>query len=420
MNSKTRPQPTTRPTTSLSRRDFQRLVGAFGLAATASALAELSGKDFGVINVAKAADLASQTEAKKSKYAKFRIRMGISGHTPTTNRFMPGGPFDFKRDIEERTDGAVTVELHGGNSVCTELDCIQKMLSGTINAGYSATQNAAQTIPFLNVLDFPYLWPSMASQYQFLYSKKGNELFRDIMRKKYFTETLFSLNELRSLFLGRKWSTVERISNPKQVAGAKVRVTGSALGTIALREMGLAPIPLNWSETLEGLKSGVVDGMETSSMPAAAFGMTNVVAHDVRLDFFPIFEMAYIDSRVFERLPSSTQEAILESAFYVQSQIQLKGLAALSTLIGALTEASPQDSLYAKDRVRVTVLSPAEKAHWVKLASPKSNPKPYEEWRKKLDGLAGRSGTFEAMHEAAREIPESIGLYDVEPRRWWL
>lgn len=404
---------------SLTRRDFQKLVSTFGLTATAGAIAGVSGAPVSLIGVARAAEQISQVEAKKARYAKFKIRMGISGHTPTTNRLMPGGPFDFKRDLEERTDGAITVELHGGNAVCTELDCIQKMLSGTINAGYSATQNAAQTIPFMNVLDFPYLWPSAGSLYHFLYSKKGNELFRNVLRKKYFTETLFSLNELRSLFLGRKWGNLQRISDPKQVAGAKIRVTGSALGTIALKEMGLAPIPLNWSETLEGLKSGVVDGMEASSMSASAFGMTKFVAHDVQLGFFPICEMAFMDSRVLDRLPSATQEAILESSYYTQSQIQLKGLASLTSLIGAMSEASPSDTVYGRDKVHATLLSEAEKEVWSKLASPKANPKPYDEWRSKVDGLAGRSGMYEAIYEAAREAPTAATLLDVEPRRWW-
>jgi TRAP-type C4-dicarboxylate transport system substrate-binding protein len=404
---------------SLSRRDFHKLVGTFGLTATMSALSG-SAAAGGVIGVAKAAEKAGAAEARKARYAKLKIRMGISGHTPQTNRLMPGGPFDFKKDIEERTDGAVTVELLGGNSVCTELSCAQKMLTGTINAAYASTENSAQTIPFLNALDFPYLWPSMAAQYHFLYSKKGNELFRNIMREKFQIEPLFSLNELRSVFLGRKWADKPSVKSPQQVKGAKIRVTGSALGTIGLKEMGFAPIPLDWAETLDGLKSGVVDGMETSAMPAAAFGMTKVVSHDVRLEFFPIFEMAFIDRRVLDGVPAATQEAIMESAFYTQALIQMKGLASLSALVGALSSQPPEGSVYARDNVRVDVLSPAEKEPWIKMASPKANPKPYDTWRKDADRLAGRTGMYEALYEAAREIPETTTLFEVEPRRWWL
>lgn len=402
----------------LSRRDFHKLVGAFGLTATASALAAYSGGD--VIGVAKAAESAAAEESRKARYAKVRIRMGISGHTDRTDRLMPGGPFDFKRDLEERTDGAVTVDLHGGNSVCTELTCIQKMLSGTVEAGYSSTQNAAQTVPFMNILDFPYLWPNMASQYHFLYSRKGNELFRDVMREKFGIETLFSLNELRSVFLGNKWSDTPEIRTPDQVKGAKIRVTGSALGTLGLKQMGFAPIPLDWSETLEGLKSGVVDGMETSTMAAAAFGMTKFVSHDVRLEFFPIFEMAYIGRDTLGRMPSAVQEAVFEAAYYAQSQIQLRGIYSLSNQIGALAQKPAAGTVYANDNVRVDSFTPEEKKLWVEMASPKSNPKPYDEWRRKIDKLGGRSNMYDAVYEAARELPEDAGVYDVKPRRWWL
>jgi TRAP-type C4-dicarboxylate transport system substrate-binding protein len=409
----------TRPGSSISRRDFGRLVGAFGLSATAAAMATYGGSG-GIVGLAKAAEAKAEVEARKKKYADMTIRMGISGHTGETDRLMPGGPFDFKRDLEDRTGGAITVELHGGNSVCTELTCIQKVMSGTIPAGYSSTQNAAQTIPFLNLLDFPYLWPSMASQYHFLYSRKGNELFRDIMREKFNVETIFSLNELRSVFLSNKWGDAGRVASPDQVDGAKIRVTGSALGTLGLKLMGMAPIPLGWSETLEGLKSGVVDGMETSAMAAAAFGMTKFVSHDLRLEFFPIFEMAFIDRRVMDRLSSEVQEAILESAYHTQAQIQFRGAYALENLVGALSSPPPKSSRYADDNVQVDSLTDEEKQVWIDMASPKANPKPYDKWMSKVDDLAGRSGMYDAIHEAAREVPEGASVYDIKPRRWWL
>jgi hypothetical protein len=68
----------------------------------------------------------------------------------------------------------------------------------------------------------------------------------------------------------------------------------------------------------------------------------------------------------------------------------------------------------------VDVLSPSEKEPWIKMASPKANPKPYDTWRKDADRLAGRTGMYEALYEAAREIPETTTLFEVEPRRWWL
>ena len=40
----------------------------------------------------------------------------------------------------------------------------------------------------------------------------------------------------------------------------------------------MSPVPLAWTETLEGMKSGVVDGMETWGGAAAGFRMTKVTA----------------------------------------------------------------------------------------------------------------------------------------------
>src|SRR3546814_10746300 len=80
------------------------------------------------------------------------------------------GVWEFARDLEARTDGAVRVEMLHGNSVCAEQVCIQKSLQGVLDMGAASTQNASGIVPWLNAIDFPYMFQSNGQLYNFFFN----------------------------------------------------------------------------------------------------------------------------------------------------------------------------------------------------------------------------------------------------------
>jgi TRAP-type C4-dicarboxylate transport system substrate-binding protein len=389
-----------------SRREFGRLATVFGASAAIGAFTGCSSDSGGLRGK------TGQNGAKQT------LRFGIAGHTPAVNKVLPTGMWFFKEDLAERTDGAIEVELFGGNSVCTELDCAQKVLTGSLDGGNSSTENAAQTIPFLNALDFPYMWPSAASQYHFLYSSDGDRIVREPLREKYGLELLFSMAELRSIYLGRKWKDVDSVTKPEQVRGAKLRVTGSVMGIKALEQFGAAPVSLDWAGTLQALRSGEVDGMETSALPAAGYGMTEEMSHDVRIEFFPIFETGFISTEIMEGFSDDLRTAVLESAYETQRRIQ-KLVPERWENVAGVAEPPPPGTIYAESGLQVDVLDQEQLAPWRELASPESNPGPYEEWRKRLAKMGDGEDYFTRLSSLARELPTDTKVADVPSRRWW-
>jgi TRAP-type C4-dicarboxylate transport system substrate-binding protein len=405
----------------VSRRDFNKLVGIFGATTMVGVLAKAAraGEPTRYIHLAQRAEEEKKAEAARAAKAKVNLRFGVSGHSPATSEVLRIGIYEFKDDVAKRTNGEVNIELFGGNSLCTELTCIQKCLTGTMHGFNSSTQNAAHTVPFFNALDFPFMFPDRASMYHFFYHPRSEAIFRKPLREKFNVEFLWTTAELRNIFMGQKWRDRPPVRRPDDIKGAKIRVTGSDLGRIAVGLFGANPVPLDWAETLEGLKSGVVDGQETFSTAAGGFNMGGVTGQEVVVGYFPGTEMTAMDSRVFGKLDSKVQNAIRDSAFMMQEWSQKENEKSLREKVGVEDPPKP-GTLWAKHGVKVNVLTRQEREEWIRRASPQHNPKPYEVWRERITKLSGGTDMYAEITKIINELPAGTAVEAVKPRKWWI
>ena len=79
--------------------------------------------------------------------------------------------------------------------------------------------------------------------------------------------------------------------------------------------MKLNPTPIAWSETLDGLKQGLIDGAETWASAVAYANMSPVVSQCVNLEFFCGTEHTAMSSKVFDKVGGKLQDDIMESAY---------------------------------------------------------------------------------------------------------
>lgn len=400
----------------VSRRQFSGLAAAFGVHATFGAW-YMTVRDGEIPTLDRIISRAlGINEAQAKKPPKYKLRHGTN-LTKASEMIQRNGLWEFVEDVAKRTDGEVQIEIVGGGALCAEVSCPQKVAGRVADIGTNSSQNAAPTFPYYNLLDYAFLWPSRASLYHFLYSPKSEKLFRKTVREKYGIEWLWSHVELRNVFLGLKYKDKPLLKKPEDIRGAKLRITGSQMGRIALTQFGANPVPVAWEETLEGLKSGLIDGQETWSSAAAAFGMGPVLSQEVWIEFFAGLSHTYTRTDVLERLPGPHREAFREAAFMAQQWTQKHNEEALLKVVG-IGDPAPAGSIWAKAGVKSSKLTKQERQVWIDMASPQTNPKAWEEWRDKLTKIAGFDA-YPELYKLAREIPEDVSAATVKPRRWW-
>ncbi|MCW2310208.1 TRAP transporter substrate-binding protein [Rhodobium gokarnense] len=399
----------------ISRRDILRLTKQFGITSTLVAAGGLTG----TVTLSRLAEAANSTYEKRFKTpAKHTWKFGAAGFNERNLLIERAGCLEFVRDIEERSDGAIRIEFIGSNQMCGQLDCVKKTQQGITDVFSASTQNSAGGAPYLNVLDYAYMFPTRASQYYFFYHPGSEKVLREPLRKRHGLQFLFTHCELRGIQLGLKWKDKPLVKSVKDLAGTKNRVTGTQLGRIAMELMELNPTPIAWEETLDGLKQGLIDGAETWAAAVAYANMSPVVSQCVNLGFFCGTEHTSMSASKFDELSGDLQDAVMESAYLTQVQIQAANEAALVNTVGFSDPQLP-DTLFAKNNVRVAMLDDAARHEAEQMCSPEFKPEPWEKWRERLNDWSGGMDTYKTIYDIAREIPADTKPENVEPRRWW-
>lgn len=399
----------------ISRRDLFKVAGRYGMSSTLLA----AGSFGGAMSLANLASAAGSTyERRFSKEAKYTLKFGAAGFNARNLLIERAGALEFARDLEARTDGEIRIEFIGDNQICGQTSCVEKAQQGIIDIYAASTQNSAGGAPYLNVLDYAYMFPTRAAQYHFLYSPESQRLLRDPLEKNHGLKFLFSHCELRGIQLGMGWADKPTVTSVEDLAGTKNRVTGTQLGRIAMEALNLNPVPIAWEETLDGLKQGLIDGAETWASAVAYANMSPVVSQCVDLEFFCGTEHTSMSASVFDSFSGELQDAVNESSYWAQTHVQAANEAALVKTVGYSVPQLPE-TIFARDNVRMAVISKEEKRKAEEMCSPEFQPQLWEQWRERINGWAGGLDTYQEIYNVAREISVDMLPENVEPRRWW-
>ncbi len=415
----------------ISRRDFLNIAKRFGMTSTFMAASAL-GSAFalplpslfgGTINSAQLAQAAEdQQKLRTSKQARVNLIYGV-GIASNLEHINPTGILHFVRDLEERTDGEIRIEIIDQSRICSQLDCIKRAKEGLIDIYCSTTQNAAGAAPYFNVLDFPYMFPTRAAQHHFFYHHKSEQLLREPLLKHYGIRFLFTNCRLRQILLGKKWRDRPDISSIEELAGLKIRATASRLGKIALELLNVKPIQIPWEEVAGALKHGMVDGIESYSSAVAAeipggIILPETVSQAVNLNLFSANDHTAMNEKVFQRLTPELQNAVMESSYQTQIFTQLASEVAFFNTIGSTTP-QKKDTIFGRYGIRFVELDKSELKKAEQICSPKFNSKPWEKWREQLNNMAGGIDVYAEISNIAREIYPDTQVENIAPRRWW-
>jgi TRAP-type C4-dicarboxylate transport system substrate-binding protein len=395
----------------VSRRDFGRISKQFGLMATYAGVASMGGF-FSADALAQTVN--TQYQKKLNKPAKHVLKLGtVVGKKH--DRIIRFGYWEFASDLEVRTDGEIRLDILASNSICAEQVCVQKTMQGVLDIASSSTQNASSVAPWLNAIDFPYMFQSNGQLYHFFMNPKSDKFYRKVYREKNRMEILFVLCEMRQLYMGLKWKNKPPITEIGHLAGTKNRVTNTQLGRIAMQLMKLNPVPVAWVETLDALKNGLIDGMETWTTATTAFNMAPVVSQYVGIKFIPGTGHVAMNTRSLDKIGSKLADEVMESGYQAQRAVMYSNEAGLALVSGEVPNPGPS-TIFGKAGTRMNFFSDEALKECAEIADPR---KPeYNRWHEKLNEMCGFS-LYDEFLPVAREYDKDALAINVEPRRWW-
>lgn len=393
----------------VTRRDFIKIAGAFGLTAAIGGLLAACGSPT-VQNVTEETKKAAEKEKAKGTAAEYKLVYGLDGAMkrwpdgPVTEQSLfLLGTWELKQAIEKASNGRVVVEIHEGGELGVQADAAKKVQQGILDMASCSTQNVAAIAPVWNVTDIPYAIGGVDNYWKIVYSKEVNDVLRE-KSKQLGIIPLVIFPQSRWLELRKG---LKEVRKPEDLAGLKMRVTGSKLEQEAFKILPANPTPIAWGELYTAMNEGAVDGAHVGTASIVDANIHEALGQIVNTEWMYNADTQFISTKNFNKFPPDIQEAILEAAFEAQVFVQNHFDELFIKQVGNRPD-SPSDVGYKKAGVNIISLTEQEKAAWVDFLS-------YERNKDRFDPLIDQYGRKE--YETVVSVASSGG--SPEQKRWW-
>jgi tripartite ATP-independent transporter DctP family solute receptor len=229
-------------------------------------------------------------------------------HDLTEDSAQHLGALKFEELVEAGTNSEIDVQIFANNALGDDVEAAQQMQFGAIQAAPIPTAKLSNFNPSLQLIDLPFLFPSVEATYAVLDSEAvGGKLLKQL-ESSGFVGAAFWESGFKQLTCNGA------ISSPSDYEGRKVRVMESPLLISQFEALGATAIPIAFSETYTALQQGVVDCQENPIVSINKMKFYEVQDHMV-ISNHGYLGTAFIFSKVwFDAQKPETQEVLMDAA----------------------------------------------------------------------------------------------------------
>lgn len=219
-----------------------------------SALAVLAAACGGNGSEAQDGDTGEETVADDvEEPADIEARTLLFAHiTPETFPYHDGA-LRFQEIVEERSGGAITVELFPNAELGAERDINEGILEGSIHIGVGAGA-LASLAPIQNLTQLPFLIAGQEHMHAIIEGEVGEEITARIEDAGFKVLDYFSTGD------SSIQTTDVAIETPEDLEGVKIRAIETQSIIDALQALGANATPMPFPEIYTGLQQGVIEG----------------------------------------------------------------------------------------------------------------------------------------------------------------
>lgn len=162
----------------------------------------------------------------------------------------------FAELVNERTNGAYTVEIYPNGALGDERTMLESMQMGTLDMGIITSGPFVNFVPEMGVLDMPFLFGSNEQAYKILDGEIGQELLGKLEGAN-LKGLAYAERGFRNLT-----NSVRAVNSVEDIKNLKVRVMENEVYTASFKALGVNAVPMAWADALTALQQGTIDGQE--------------------------------------------------------------------------------------------------------------------------------------------------------------
>lgn len=218
------------------------------------------------------------------------------------------GLVKFKELVEERTGGAVVIEIYSNAVLGDERACIEGLQLGTLDIAVSSTGPLGNFKKDFLVLDLPYLFKDITHARTVLDSEIGQELLNSLSEIG-IVGAAFWENGFRNVTNSKR-----AINSLKDMKGLKLRTMENEVHMAAFKAFGVDPTPMAWSEVFTSLQTGALDGQENPIAIIHAQQLNTVQGYLAITNHVYSPSALLISQITMDKFDADTKEILIEAA----------------------------------------------------------------------------------------------------------
>lgn len=225
------------------------------------------------------------------------------------------GNYEFKRVVEEKSQGRIKVEIYGSSQLGDEKTVIEQVQFGAIDLTRTSISPLTEFNNMFNVLMLPYLYRDKEHMFNVLDGEIGDMMLKDLANTG---------------FVGLGWydsgsrcfyNTKGEIKTVEDLSGLKIRVQKSSLMMGLVESLGASPTPMAFSEVYSALQTGVIDGAENNWPSYLTTSHYEVAPYYVVDEHTRVPELLMISKITHDKL-SDEDKAILKEAGAAAAKVE--------------------------------------------------------------------------------------------------
>ena len=249
----------------------------------------------------------------------FSMLAGCGGNPSETRHWrfaieeIPGSVQDayaqqFKKLIEQKTDGKVQVEVYPYGSLGTSADITEQVRSGALQFAFASPGHLGSVIPEVQVFSL-----------HFLFSGNDQVNERVLTDDPPLYKTLGAAYREKGLDLmaivpegWMVWTGNKPLRTPADFKGFKIRTMVSPLLLKAYEAYGANPTPMAYSEVYSGLQLNMIDGQVNPIFAIEEMSFYEVQKAMTFARHLPFIATVITNPRFFDGLPKKLQQTVRE------------------------------------------------------------------------------------------------------------
>jgi tripartite ATP-independent transporter DctP family solute receptor len=210
----------------------------------------------------------------------------------------------FAKDVEQATGGKVVIEVFDNMQLGGAQENVSQTRAGTIAMTWVGMAFLSRTVPELEAVSLPFLFPSREVAYKVMDGPVGDQIEKR-MHDKGFTSLGFM--ELGARQVTNSARPIKAMADLK---GMKIRLQPNETHLATFRALGANPVAMDIREVYSAMEQKVIDGHENPYNLILASRFYEVQRHVSNTAHFFDFISVVANKKRFESLSPEHQKAI--------------------------------------------------------------------------------------------------------------